>query len=320
MGQYDIRPLTPDDIPAIMALQLENQRLHPQAEVVSGETYLSPGFGRGNNVICAFDERGRLAGYIPVYPHVGLEGNAPQIIWANMLVRKDAEDPASLRDLLFGHGMEKAKELAMVNPGRATRMMFQYHPSEAESIAYVLSTGAQHVDSAMRMARPLDGEIPIPRAPRNIEVRLWEMESEMEQQAYVRAREEAFPQASIGLSEWQYFLETMKTDGGTTVAAFDGLEVVGAVSAYWYDAENRLRGKASGWTENIFVRPRWIGRGIASSIISRALVFLKDNRLLEAQLDVSASNKRAVGVYERLGYKTVDESRQYAVDIQTSAH
>jgi hypothetical protein len=44
---FQIRAFTPEDIPQVMTLQQEYQRCYPQASVIPGEVYLSPGFDDG---------------------------------------------------------------------------------------------------------------------------------------------------------------------------------------------------------------------------------------------------------------------------------
>ena len=139
------------------------------------------------------------------------------------------------------------------------------------------------------------------------------MATQEEQKAYVEARNEALPDMPVTVEDWRHFLFSVVGDSGTTVTAFDEDKVVGAVSAYWSDAENRLYGKEAGWTENVFVRAPWRGMGIADSMISMALVYLKEHGLKEAQLDAGTSNQRAVRAYRRMGYSITDESQQFVL-------
>ena len=313
MPKYRPHPAAPGDIPRIMALQLENQRLHPQAEVVSEEMLLSPGYGGGKYIICAVDNTGKLAGYIPICADLVLEKGVPHLVWANMKIAQGIVNPGTLRDLLLEQAVKLVNELTAGAPGHGTRLMFQYHVSEVENIDYVLSRGAVFMDSVMRMTCDLaDEPVPVPTPP-GIDVRYWKMETEAEQRAYVAARNEAFPHMPVTLSDWQHSLRTEIGNTGTSVGAFDGAKVTGCVSVYWDDAENRLYGKAAGWTEDIFVREAWRGRGVADCMISKALVYLKTHGLKEAQLDTGISNQRAIHVYKRMGYKIVDESRQYCI-------
>jgi ribosomal protein S18 acetylase RimI-like enzyme len=165
------------------------------------------------------------------------------------------------------------------------------------------------------MQHDLSQELPGVPAPGRIEIRPWRMQSAQEQQAYVQARNEAFPDAPITLADWQYFLSSPAWHAGTTIIAFDGGKIVGSVTVYWDEAISGQTGRKAGFTEYIFVRPAWRKRGIAAFLIHQGLVHLREQGREVAFLEVKASNQRALDLYKRLGYQLVDESRLYVLDL-----
>ena len=54
MPSFTIRKFAAEDIPQVMALQQAYQQVYPQATVIPGEVYLSPGFAEGENIFCNF--------------------------------------------------------------------------------------------------------------------------------------------------------------------------------------------------------------------------------------------------------------------------
>ena len=67
-----------------------------------------------------------------------------------------------------------------------------------------------------------------------------------------------------------------------------------------------------GYTEHIYVRPQWCGRGLASALIARILPVLKEHGATEAELGVDAENESAAfRLYERLGYRTFSVDTWY---------
>ena len=50
MSSFRIRKFTSDDIPQVMALQHTYQTIYPNAAVIPGEVYLSPGFEDDKNI------------------------------------------------------------------------------------------------------------------------------------------------------------------------------------------------------------------------------------------------------------------------------
>jgi ribosomal protein S18 acetylase RimI-like enzyme len=315
MSAFIIRNFTADDIPQVMALQHAYQGMYPNASLIPGEVYLSPGFEDGKNIFCAFDENGCLQGYAPLFPNLTENPQIPHTVWAEVKVRPDLASPWDLKDVLFEQVLNRTRAITQVLPGHRTRLTFQYHPSEKSSIDYVTSRGFRYAESVYRLMRDLTGELPSIPAPVQIDVRPWRMESELEQQAYIRARNEAFPDAPVTLADWQSFLASPAWQSGTSMAAFVGREIVGSVTVYWDEEISQQIGKKAGFTEYIFVRANWRKRGIAAFLISQALRYLKEHGREAAYLEVKAYNQSALDLYSRLGYELIDESCLYVLEI-----
>jgi ribosomal protein S18 acetylase RimI-like enzyme len=194
-------------------------------------------------------------------------------------------------------------------------LTFQYFPSETASIEYVTSKGCRHTESVFAMRRDLSMEIPPPTPLDGIDICSWRMESEVEQQMYVQARNECFPEAPVALEDWQYFMRSPYWAVGTKLAAFEANKLVGNVALFWDEAENQKAARKIGFTEYIFVRPAWRGKNIARSLINAGLVYLKQHGLSEAHLEVRAENRSALRLYVNLGYEVLRESRFYVLEL-----
>ena len=109
-----------------------------------------------------------------------------------------------------------------------------------------------------------------------------------------------FDSSEAGYREW---LDNPSTRQELIVAAFDGDHIAGAVHAEIHQAENEQQGYERGWTDPIWVRRPWRRRGLASALLGRALVVLRDNGMTSAQLDVDSENPHeAFTLYERHGF------------------
>ncbi len=87
--------------------------------------------------------------------------------------------------------------------------------------------------------------------------------------------------------------------------AWDGEQVAGMVLTRIDDASNQALNRKRGYTEHIFVRLPWRGRGLATALVTRSLQTLKVQGMEEAELGVDAENESgAFGFYQRLGYRT----------------
>jgi ribosomal protein S18 acetylase RimI-like enzyme len=105
---------------------------------------------------------------------------------------------------------------------------------------------------------------------------------------------------------------------GGAIAAFTGEELAGSVTVYWDEELNRRMGEPAGYTEYIFTRPAWRGRGIARCLVSAGLAYLRDHGLREARLEVRARNDAALGLYRSLGYAVAQETRLYVLEVATA--
>ncbi|MBN2147634.1 MAG: GNAT family N-acetyltransferase [Anaerolineales bacterium] len=87
--------------------------------------------------------------------------------------------------------------------------------------------------------------------------------------------------------------------------AWAGDQLAGMVLAWIDEKENQERQRKHGYTEHIYVRPQWRGRGLAGALIARSLQVLKEEGMTEAELGVDCENESAAfRLYENLGYKT----------------
>ena len=315
MPDFIIRNFTSEDIPQVMAVQMAYQQVYPGASVIPGKVYLSAGFAGGKNIFCAFDGGGILLGYAPLLPVLAENPDLPHTVWAEVKADPGSGHHPDVKQQLFERVVERARKITRAFPGHKARLTFQYLPSETASIEFVLSRGCTYTESIFRMMCDLAKALPVAPLPEQIEVRSWRMESEPEQLAYIRARNEVFPEAPVTLADWQSFLASPAWQHGTTLTAFDGEEIVGSVTVYWDDSIPQLADQKAGFTEYIFVRPRWRKRGIAAYLICQGLNYLKEHGRQAAFLEVRASNQHALDLYRGLGYRLVEESHLYALDL-----
>jgi ribosomal protein S18 acetylase RimI-like enzyme len=315
MSRLTICKFTPEDIPQIMLLQRAYQQVYPSATIIPGEVYLSPGFENGNNIICAFDENHALQGYAPLYPNLPSESQTPATVWAEVKAHPGLSTPQEVKDPLFERVVNRTKEIIGRTPRHKTRLTFQYHPTETRSIEYVISKGCAYTESVFRMMCPLARDFPRVSPPEQITVKRWRMETKEEQQTYIQARNEAFPETPVAIEDWENFLASPAWQDGITITAFDREEIVGSVAVYWDEAIVQMTGKKAGYTEYIFVREKWRKRGIASYLVNQGLRYLKEHGREAAFLEVRANNQQALELYVKSGYKVIDESRLYVLEI-----
>jgi ribosomal protein S18 acetylase RimI-like enzyme len=318
MKPITLRPFTPADAPQVFALEQAYSAQYPGVPVFPGEMYLSPAYHGGQDVFCALCD-GQVIGYAPLYAQWIESGPAelPHLFWTEIKVHPEWPEIDFVKDRLLEQVLAHSRKL-LGEAGaqtRKARLTFEYRANEIESAAYVSARGFRHSDSVFSMRRDLSQDLPALSVPARIRLERWRMESQPEQERYVAARNECFPEAPVQLGDWQYFLSSPLWAVGTSIAAFDGEELAGNVAVYWDEAANAQSGKLAGYTEFIFVRPAWRGKGLAQAMIAAAMRFLREHGLNEAHLEVRALNANALNLYRDLGYEVIQESHFYAKEL-----
>jgi ribosomal protein S18 acetylase RimI-like enzyme len=86
--------------------------------------------------------------------------------------------------------------------------------------------------------------------------------------------------------------------------AWAGDQVVGQVKPYINHEENEVRGYRRGYTEFISTHHDWRNRGIASALLARSIVALRERGMQEAVMGVDTNNPGgAFHVYTSLGFE-----------------
>lgn len=157
------------------------------------------------------------------------------------------------------------------------------------------------------MLYPL-GEAPTIPMPAGLEVRpvlpehmraVWEAQKEMNAGLFENVVEDWLDE------KYPAWLANPENNPRFWQVAWDGDQLAGMVLARIDEKEYEKQTGKHGYTEHIFVRPQWRGRGLASALIARSLQVLKEQGVTEAELGVDAENESAAfRLYERLGYKT----------------
>ncbi len=163
------------------------------------------------------------------------------------------------------------------------------------------------------MVRPTMADLEVPALPDGLEVRPITRDV---LPAYWAAMCEAFRDHfgswDDSVSAYRSWVDSPLFDLELQVVAFAGDDIAGAIHGAIDPTENEAHGYLRGWSEPIFTRRPWRRRGLASALLGRALVALRDRGMTSAQLHVDAENANAaLALYERHGFAVASSSSEW---------
>jgi GNAT superfamily N-acetyltransferase len=297
----------PDYLEKLAAFIERYLKACPDAKLLSAGFYTyHPAAMNGLNVFLALDAEGQVRGFAPLFPAPVTEESAPtdpHHIWMILLADPEAGDGPQIRKLLLEQVLQRASSLAAGFPSfRRTRLASDMIVSQRADIAFLEQNGFEHYDGMYVMQRSSADPVPEESLPVGLALRHWKLESEAEQQQYLRAFNTAFPGNPKTLEALKFLLDSPMWSSGTAMAAFDVQgELVASILVY--PGESR----SYGITDDVFVLPAWRGRGIAKALIARGLHYLHEHGFAQVTLEVKQQNLPAVSVYRAMGYKIINQ-------------
>jgi ribosomal protein S18 acetylase RimI-like enzyme len=298
-----------------MGLQYAYQKVYPKAVIIPADVYLSPPLNNGENVICAFNDDGKITGYTVVSANIALQTDVPHTLWSIVKVDPALSSPRPLQESLFEKALAKARELVKPYPGHEVRLMFQHHTSEDDAIQFLVSKGCVYVESTYHMMCDLSREPAAVKPQDGISTRFLNMDDLTELQAFISGRNECFPYRATTLENWQYFFSTVIGKNGKVIIALENGQLVGSITVSWNEDLNKIIGIEMGETDDVYVRPPWRQRNIAAYMIGLGLQHFKEAGLKFGHLEVRGTNDNALKLYKKMGYVSADETRLYCLKL-----
>lgn len=169
---------------------------------------------------------------------------------------------------------------------------------------FALAHGYRAIRFSHTMLRDLTEPIPDLPLPEGLEVRpVVEADHRRIWDADIEAFLDHFEPTQVTEEDFVAFFTDADHDTTLWQVAWDGDEVAGSVMTNIYREENEKLGVRRGWLDSVATRRPWRKRGLASALIVRSLVALRNRGMTQAALGVDAENLTgALAIYERLGF------------------
>ena len=205
-------------------------------------------------------------------------------------------------------------------PARLTVPAYDHVPSMA---ALAGSAGLKPVRHFFDMERDLRADAPAPRqpaAPLRVVPFTADRDDEV-RRAHNTAFRDHFGSMERDPATWkQWFTGSRSFRPELSLLVLDGqaedAAVAGYLPGYFYDSDAAADGYRTAWIGQLGTLPPWRGRGVASALLSQALIAYGAAGYERAALDVdSANGTGALGLYERIGFHTVRSSTRWVREV-----
>jgi ribosomal protein S18 acetylase RimI-like enzyme len=259
------------------------------------------------DIVVAVDASGDIVGYSRVFWLDVDDGHRGYYV-----AFEARDDVGGLTEAMFDWGLERATQVAATHD-HPDRRLDAWANEGTPRARLVEARGFEPYAWSAFMVRPHFDDIPPAPLPDGLEVRpvepdhwrrIWEADitAFRDHRFYVEQTE----------TDWERFIDEAKQGTELWQVAWDGDDVAGQVRTRFNDEEIARLGRRRAWTEDISTRRDWRGRGVASALIAGSLRQLAELGFHEAALGVDLDNPTgALGVYERLGYRSVLRQAQY---------
>jgi len=224
---------------------------------------------------------------------------------------------------ILRHNEERLRELSASHDTDRERAYMAFAPERRiGAVALAEGSGYQAVRYFFDMVRPTLDDVEAPGLPDGLELRPIVGRDGLRR--VFDADAEAFADHWGGFDasdeSFEQWIRDPDLDPELILAAWDGDQIAGVVVNTINEHENRELGWARGLLDSVFVRRPWRGRGLASALVARSLVLLRERGMSSAWLGVDADNPTgALRLYEKHGFEVDLRSTAYRKPMEETS-
>lgn len=200
------------------------------------------------------------------------------------------------------------QEFAKVNDERPQLVRTSCDEEQTDRIALFNSRAFEPVRYSYKMKRNLEELIPETPLLHGLKIISWmEALNVPLMYAFNEAFSDHWGLPTMNEELWdQHFTGVPQFRGDLTYLAMDGETIVGFCLNWVDESQHAQTGVREGWIEAVGVIPSWRGRGVASSLMIKAMNTFIAEGITQTALDVDTQNPTgALRLYEKLGFQAV---------------
>jgi len=254
------------------------------------------------NIFLALDENNELLGLLLIYPFFDydIEPKHPHNLYLHFHVEQGKELREKDKHALLDMALQRAAEIKHEENQSKTRVYACFLKNQQDEIAYFLQQGFAHDEGMLIMERHGTADLHQSDMPEEIEVKIWEFETEAEQHHFIETHRKIFPRHPYSPRR---LLELKSLPGWSNFSAFKNGEIVGNIMVFINPDD-----KSMGVIEDLFVLKRWRRRGIGRYLLYTALTYFQNKDISRVQLELWSANKNALQLYREFGFTSIDET------------
>lgn len=312
-----LRPASPDDIPALHALNRLIE-IGDQIPIVTPieefEDWIDdPHFSFENDSIVAVVDAD-LVGFAHLWhrPSTEIQSRAFMLGGVDPSHRRQGVG-SSLLEWQMNRGREILAEAPAGLPRYLRTSAYEF---EKEAIALYEKHGLVPVRYSYELIRPISEVVPVPETP-GIDVVAWDPERDEEIRQVTNASfADHWGSTPVDPEAWKHRIESFGVRLDLSYMALADNQIVGIMLAGHFPGDHELTGRLDGWIMTLGTLRTHRKRGIASALVLTACNAFRDQSFTHAALGVdSESPTGAYRLYQKLGFTELNKSVQHQLEI-----
>lgn len=251
------------------------------------------------NMIEAYDEEGNLIGEATICPFKASDiHEKPRVnIYFDININ-DIEGKEKIKDQMFEEIIKRSRTIREKYKDYVVKVYHCCFSDNKENIEYYSSKDGFKNDEGMYIIKKelMDGDVFEVKEVEDVDFYKLQFEDEHEMMELVEKQNKVFASG--------YSVEDLKKLKNNTqwlsIAAKNKGEIIGNIVIVIKEDESKVK---YGWVDDLFVAREWRKFGIGKNLILKALNELMNLGVKESRLEVWSDNKRALSLYESVGYK-----------------
>ncbi len=311
---YTWRALVLDDAPALHQLELDCEPADGGTNLSTEEQYRRELAEAGKNLrtgtLCGVDSAGRLAASAWVTCDIHLKHEYRAFLDGR--VHPDYRGRGLGSFLLQWMEARACEILSALEEDRPAMLRVDFYDRSADAVELLEKHGFRLALAEDTMRRGLSDALPAVQLPEGMTLVPWSGQRATE---FYEVYQDAFTERPRfpGWSEdtWRHnFTDYPDFRPDLSLLAMEGTEPVGFTICH-AENEGGHKSEGTGWVSQMGVRPAWRERGVGGALLSEVMRRSQASGLGWAALEVSTENRRALRVYQRLGFERYKTRTSY---------